>query len=139
MRFDPLQLVAWTLGAGLLVVGIVVVARAGLTELELFSPVVRVGGMPATPLLAGLLLLLATTLLVAATGDVDERGLRVIGALVAIAGVVWVIEPSAFAPYLGIERTNGTAAIAAGVALSAASFVPPLAIRRPGTEELGAW
>lgn len=139
MRLDLLQIVAWSLGGLLVVFGIVVLARAGLDELTLFQPVASVAGLAGSPMLAGLLVLLGTVLLVAATGDVDERGLRVIGALLLIVGAVWVIEPAAFEPYLGIERRNGVAAIVVGTLLAAASFVPPLAIRRPGTGELGGW
>jgi hypothetical protein len=132
MRFDLLQLVAWVLGLYFVVAGLVAVARAGFDDLGLTEPVVEVGGQPATPLLAALWLLLGLVLLAAGTGEVGERKLRIGGVLLGILGAVWMIEPGAFTPYLGIERESGAALLGMGVALTAASFVPPLSIARPG-------
>jgi hypothetical protein len=135
MRFDLLQLVAWALGLYFVVAGLVAVARAGFDDLGLTEPVVEVGGQPATPLLAALWLLLGVVLLAAGTGEVGERKLRLGGVLLGILGAVWMIEPGAFTPYLGIERESGAALLGMGVALTAASYVPPLSIARPGIPE----
>jgi drug/metabolite transporter (DMT)-like permease len=132
MRVDVLQLTAWAAGLYLIVCGIVGLARAGFEELDLFEPVVEVAGLPARPLLSLLLVLAGVVVLAAATGEVDERSLRLGGVVVAVVGVVWLIEPGAFEPYLGVERANGTAALVVGLLLVAASFVPPLSVRRPG-------
>jgi hypothetical protein len=132
MRFDLLQVTAWTAGLVLIVCGLVGLARGGFEELTLFEPVIQVAGLPATPLLSLLLLLLGIILLAAATGEVDERSLRIGGAMIAVVGAVWLVEPGAFTPYLGVERANGTAAAILGAVLVATSFVPPLSIRRPG-------
>jgi hypothetical protein len=132
MRFDLLQIVAWALGLYFVVAGLVAVARAGFDDLGLTEPVVEVGGQPATPLLAALWLLLGVVLLAAGTGEVGERKLRIGGVLLGILGAVWMIEPGAFTPYLGIERESGAALLGMGVAMTAASFVPPLSIARPG-------
>ncbi len=133
MRLDALQLAAWATGLYLIVCGIVALARAGFEELDLFEPVVEVAGLPTRPLLSLLLMLTGIVLLAAATGEVDERSLRIGGVVIAIVGVVWLIEPDAFEPYLGVERANGTAALVVGLVLVVASFVPPLSVRRPGT------
>lgn len=132
MRFDLLQVVSWVAGLCAVVAGLVMLARAGFDELSLVEPVVEVAGLSGTPLLALLLLLLGIVLLAAATGEVAERELRIGGAVIAIIGAVWLIEPAGFAPYLGVERGNGSAALLVGLAVSAVSFVPPLSIRRPG-------
>lgn len=132
MRFDLLQLAAWVAGLFLVVCGLVGIARGGFEELTLFEPVIEVAGLPATPLLSLLLLLVGIVLLAAATGEVDERSLRIGGAMIAVVGAVWLVEPGAFSPYLGVERANGSAAVGLGVLLVATSFVPPLSIRRPG-------
>lgn len=132
MRLDPLQLVAWAAGLHLVVSGLVVLARSGFAEPSLFSPVVEVAGLGATPLLGGLLIAVGAGSLTVATGEVDERGLRIGGVLLGVVGVVWLIEPDAFAPYLGIDAANGAAAVLIGAVYALASFVPPLAIRRPG-------
>jgi drug/metabolite transporter (DMT)-like permease len=138
MRFDLLQLAAWTAGVAVIIAGLVVVARTGFEDIEPFAPVVEVAGLPATPLLAALLVLLGALLLAAATGAVDDRALRIIGVLLGIVGAVWLIEPGAFTRYLGVERANGRAALVLGVALTLTSFVPPLSIRRPGVAQPSA-
>ena len=76
--------------------------------------------------------LLGILLLVLATGEVDERTLRILGVVSAIAGAVWLIEPDAFGPYLATETEHGVRALVLGGALVVASFVPPLSGRRPG-------
>lgn len=132
MRFDLLQVVAWLLGLWTIVTGVIALARAGFDDLAVFTPVVTVAGAPLTPLLAGILVLLGIVLLVLATGEVDERTLRIIGVVCAIAGAVWLIEPDAFRPYLATETEHGVRALIVGGALVVASFVPPLSVRRPG-------
>lgn len=132
MRFDLLQVVAWLVGLWTIVTGVIAFARAGFDDLAVFTPVVEVADASLTPLLAALLVLLGVLLLVLATGEVDDRTLRIIGVICAIAGVVWLIEAAAFQPYLATEAEHGMRALLVGGALVAASFVPPLSIRRPG-------
>jgi len=132
VRLDLLQIVAWVVGLTLVVLSLVAIARAGFGELGLFEPVVEVGSLSTSPLLALLWLLVGVLLIAAATGEVDERGLRITGVVLAVTGLVWAVEPGAFEPYLGITSRSGVALLAEGVALTAASFVPPLAARRPG-------
>lgn len=135
MRFDLLQIAAWLVGLALIVGGLVALARAGFDELALFEPVVEVGGQVATPLYALLWLLLGAVLLAAATGTVAEQRLRIIGVVLAVVGIVFLIEPDAFTDYLGLDDSSGSELLVAGVVLVAASFVPPLSIRRPGIRE----
>jgi hypothetical protein len=135
MRLDLLQVVAWVLGLGFVVAGLVAIARAGFEELALTEPVVEVAGHAATPLLALLSLALGVALLAAGTGEVKERRLRIGGVVLAILGAVLLIEPAAFTPYLGVEGGSGSTLLVLGVALTTASFVPPLSLRRPGIRE----
>lgn len=132
MRIDLLQIVAWAIGLYLIVAGLVAVARAGFDDLGLFSPVVQVSGLPVTPLLAMIYLVVSAGLLIAATGEVAEQGLRITGVLFGIVGTVWLIEPNAFEPYLGVTAQNGLVVLVMGIALAIASFVPPLSVLRPG-------
>lgn len=133
MRFDLLQIVAWAIGLFLVVAGLVALARSGFDNLSLLDPVVEVTGLPATPMLALMLVLIGTAVLTLATGVVDDRSLRVSGVIFGVVGAVWLIEPGAFEPYLGIRAENGSAALFVGFVLTGASFVPPLLVRRPGT------
>lgn len=132
MRFDVLQIAAWVSGLYLVVAGLVAFARAGVAELEAFSPVVSVGAQQLTPLYAAIWVVVGATVLAAGTGSINERGLRVGGVLLAVAGAVLLIEPGAFTSTLGVEPEDGTLVLAMGVLLAVASFVPPLSIRRPG-------
>lgn len=135
MRLDALQIVAWALGLYFLVAGLVAIARAGFDDIGLFDPTVEVGGLPMTPLLALLQLLIGLSLLGAATGVVHEHGLRIGGTLLGVLGAVWLIEPFAFEPYLGVVRSTGAAWLTMAVVLVAVSFVPPLSIARPGVTQ----
>jgi hypothetical protein len=132
MRFDVLQLAAWALGLYFVVAGLVALARAGFEDLALFEPEVQVGGLPATPLLGLLFLLVGVLLLAGGTGEVSERGLRIGGVLLGVVGAVWLIEPTPFTPYLGVVRDSGVALLGMGILLTATSFLPPLSIARPG-------
>ena len=135
MRFDALQIVAWVLGLYFLISGLVAIARAGFDEIGLFEPAVEVGGLPMTPLLALLQLIIGLALLSAATGVVHERGLRIGGVLLGVVGAVWLIEPVAFEPYLGVVRDSGATWLTMAVVLVGISFVPPLSIARPGVTQ----
>jgi hypothetical protein len=135
MRFDLLQVIAWVLGLACVVAGLVAVARAGFEDLALTEPVVEVGGQAATPLTALLWVLVGIMLLVAATGEVAERPLRIGGVLLGIVGAVWLLEPGAFTPYLGVDRDSGVVLLTVGMILTAASYIPPLSIARPGVRE----
>jgi hypothetical protein len=135
MRLDALQIVAWVLGLYFLVSGLVAIARAGFDEIGLFEPTVEVGGLPMTPLLALLQLLIGLALLGAATGVVHERGLRIGGVLLGVVGAVWLIEPVAFEEYLGVVRNSGATWLTMAVVLVGVSFVPPLSIARPGVAQ----
>jgi hypothetical protein len=135
MRLDLLQVVAWVLGLAFVVAGLVAIARAGFDELALTEPVVEVAGHRATPLLALLWLALGIALLAAGTGEVHERRLRIGGVVLAVVAAVLMFEPDAFRPYLGVEGDSGTLLLAMGVALTAASYVPPLSIARPGVPQ----
>lgn len=134
MRFDVLQIAAWVSGLYLVVAGLVAFARAGLGDLAVLEPVVTVGNQSFTPLYAGLFTVLGMMVLVAGTGAVNERGLRVGGVLFGIAGAVLLIEPTAFTEYLGVVDDDGMLLVAIGALLAVASFVPPLSIARPGVK-----
>lgn len=132
MRFDVLQLAAWATGLYLVIAGAVALARTGFEDLGAFEPVVEVGTETFTPLYAVLWLLLGVMLLAAGTGTVQERGLRIGGVLFGVAGAVILLEPAPFGTWLGVDPDSGTVLLAIGALLTAASFVPPLSVTRPG-------
>lgn len=124
-RLDLLQVVAWLAGIYLLISGLVALARAGFADIRVFEPAVQVGGFSMTPLLAFIAIIVGLLLLAGGTGEVQEGALRFGGAVLGVVGIVWLIEPGAFAPYLGITEANGMQHLIIGAALIVASFVPP--------------
>jgi hypothetical protein len=132
MRFDVLQIVAWLAGLYFLVVGLVAVARVGLDGFDLFGGPVEVGQVSATPFLAIILWLVGLLLLAGGSGIVAERRLRFGGVGLCVAGIVFLIEPNAFADHLGVTADTGARLLAIGLLVTVASFVPPLSIKRPG-------
>lgn len=135
MRLDLLQIVGWVLGLYFLIAGLVALARAGFEDMALFDPTVEVGGLPLTPLLALLYLIIGVSLLAGSTGVVKERGLRIGAVLLGVVATVWLIEPDPFNEYLGVVRDSGAMLLTLAVLLLAASFVPPLSVARPGVPE----
>lgn len=125
-RFDALQVGAWLTGIYLLVSGLVALARAGFAEIRIFEPVVAVGGFGMTPLLAFIAIIVGLLLLAGGTGEVQEGALRFGGVVLGVIGAVWLIEPGAFTPYLGVTEASGLQHLIIGLILVVASFVPPV-------------
>lgn len=125
-RLDLLQVAAWLTGIYLLVSGLVALARAGFAEIRVFEPLVEVGGFSMTPLLAFIAIIVGLLLLAGGTGDVQEGALRFGGVVLGVVGTVWLIEPAAFAPYLGVTEANGMQHLVIGLILVGTSFVPPM-------------
>lgn len=124
---DPLQVVAVLAAVYLLVVGIVIVARAGFFTEGATSPVVEVGVVAGTPVLGLGLALVGLVLLWAAGGiEIDDVSIRVVAGLVLVLGIVLVIEPGAFQSTLGTGRGDGWHHILLGGLLMGVSLLPPL-------------
>lgn len=131
---DLVAWVGWLVGGELIVVGLVALARAGFDDFNLFEPVVAVGPFNLTRLFALITLALGAITWAGTAGSADDLGLRVLGAIMLVAGIVWMIEPGGFNRWLGTESVDGTHYAVVGLVLIAFSMVPPFRLgRRPDT------
>lgn len=129
---NPVAWVGWLVGGELIVVGLVALARAGFDDFDLFEPVVAVGPFHLTRLFALITLALGAITWAGTAGDADELGLRVLGAIMLVVGIVWMIEPGGFNRWLGTRSVDGTHYALIGVALIGFSMVPSFRVgRRP--------
>ena len=99
------SVVAAILGGLLLVIGIVALARAGLSQ-GFTEPAVAVGPFTRTPLFA-LVELVLGVLGLATAADADVRSAVVLAVLTGVPGIVWLLEPGAFQPALGVTAATG--------------------------------
>ena len=114
----------------MIVVGLVALARAGFDDFDLFDPVASVGPYHLTRLFALITLVLGMVVWAGTAGTPDDLGLRVLGALLLVAGIVWVIEPGGFNQWLGTEVADGVHYAVLGAALIVFSLIPPFRVGR---------
>jgi len=136
---DLLSWVGWIIGGELAVVGLVALARAGFSGFDLFNPAVAVGPYTLTRLAALISIALGLIVWYGTVGVADDLGLRVLGAIMLVVGIVFTIEPGGFAQWLGTAREDGIRFVALGGALVVFSLIPPFKIGRrpqePASEE----
>lgn len=125
---DLLSWVGWIIGGELAVVGLVALARAGFNGFDLFEPAVAVGPYTLTRLAALLSIALGLIVWYGAVGVADDLGLRVLGAIMLVVGIVFTIEPGGFAQWLGTGREDGLRFIGLGGALVLFSLIPPFKV-----------
>lgn len=128
---DPGLIVASVAGIFLLVSGIVAIARADFVSAGLYAPDVIVGGFHHTPLLGFIEIVLGLLVLGAGTLGRDGPAITFLGVVALVVGLVWLIEPGAFAPYLGVTRANGWQHVVLGALLAVAGQLTPFTIRPP--------
>ncbi len=129
---DLLGWLGWLLGGEMIVVGLVALARAGFDDFDLFDPIASVGPYHLTRLFALITLALGIIVWAGTAGTPDDLGLRVLGALLLVTGIVWMIEPDGFHQWLGTEVADGVHYAVLGVSLIVFSLIPPFRVgRRP--------
>lgn len=103
-NLDVAAVVGSVLGVVLLVIGVVTVARTGIPSSDLTAASTAVGPFSRTTLM-GIVEVILGLLLIGAgsTGN----GLRGLGLVFSVFGLVWLIEPGAFQPALGITHATG--------------------------------
>ena len=132
-RVDLLGWVGWVVGGEMIVVALVALARAGFDGFDLFEPVATVGPFHLTRLFALITLVLGAIVWGGTAGTPDDLGLRVLGAIMLVAGIVWMIEPGGFRQWLGTESTDGLHYAVLGVVLIVFSLIPPFRLGRAPT------
>lgn len=119
------MIAASVLGALLLVIGIVALARTGVPADGLIETTASVGPFTRTPLMAILEIALGLIIVVAsATGE--KGSLLGVGVVSLVFGIVWLIEPGAFGELLGVGRSSAVLYLLVGlVVLVAGIFASP--------------
>jgi hypothetical protein len=119
------MIAASVLGALLLVIGIVALARTGVPAEALTDTTASVGPFTRTPLMAILEIALGLIIVVAsATGE--KGSLMGVGVVSLVFGIVWLIEPGAFGELLGVGRSSAVLYLLVGlVVLVAGIFASP--------------
>ncbi|MDX1510509.1 MAG: hypothetical protein R3249_04130 [Nitriliruptorales bacterium] len=107
------------------VMGLVGLARAGF-DMPLTSPVVTVGWLDQTAILAfGHVLLGLALAAVGSAAGRDRSGVLFLSGALVVVGLVFLIEPGAFADFLGATEAHGlTYALTGAVLLLAGIFAP---------------
>lgn len=108
------SLVSGAVGIMLLVIALVAIARAGLGDIT--SPTVAVGPFTRTALF-GLIELGLGAVFLATAAEREIRGASVMAVVTGVPGLVWLIEPTAFAEVLGTSMATGWLYLGIAVAL----------------------
>ena len=122
-HFAPDAIVAAVVGLGVLLMGLIVVIRAGLSG-PIAEPVVQVLGFDHTATL-GLIEIGIGLLLLASAAMSSKSGEIFFGALLGIAGLVAAIEADSFDKSLAVESSMGWIAGALGLVTVATALIVP--------------
>lgn len=112
--WNPPQILALVLGVTFVVLGGVALLRTGL-DMNLFEPIVTVGGLAYTPLLGLIELVLGLVLLAVGAFPVEADSFVFLGVLLVAFGLLLVIEPEAFQTSLAAGRAHGWFYVTVGV------------------------
>ncbi len=113
-------LLAAAAGAALVIMGLVVLARAGIDD-TWREPVVSIAGMDHTPLLGAIDVGVGVVLLLSAVAGATAR--FALGVMLAIAGAVLWIEPDSLRDDLAAPWGFGALAVGVGVAIALLAFI----------------
>ena len=119
-NMDVAGVVGSVLGVIVLVIGVVTIARTGIPAGDLTGTATAVGPFARTTLM-GIIEVILGLLLIGAgsTGN----GLRGLGLVFSVFGLVWLIEPGAFQGALGITRATGWLYLLVGLVALAGGLV----------------
>ena len=123
--FAPGQLISFAIGVGLIAMGVVALIRAGLDG-SLARPTVEVLELSHTAWLGLAEVGLGVLLLIAGSGAWGRFLSVPIGALMVIAGVLVLAEPSQVPDELGVERDFGWLLALLGGIVAVASMALPV-------------
>ena len=123
--WSPAQFLVAALGGFLIILGTLVLAKTGLANLTLSRA--TVWGMEHTPLMALIEVLLGLFVLTNAPYPYSARNtLFGIGALMAVFGLITLIEPGLFSDTLGVNRPLGLFYAVGGTASTVLGSLSPV-------------
>ena len=123
--FAPGQLISFAVGVGLIAIGVVALIRAGIDG-SLARPTVEVLELSHTAWLGVAEVGAGVLLLIAGTGAWGRFLSVPVGALMVIAGILVLAEPSQVPDELGMERDYGWALVLFGALVTLASMILPV-------------
>lgn len=127
----PARAVALIVGAFLVILGAVALARAGIPASPGDQATVSVGWFTRTAVMGLIEIVIGLVFLAAAAVPTDRGGVTLLGVLAIVWGLIVLIEPNAFSGALGIGRETGVLYVAVGAAAAVAGVVSPnLVVRR---------
>ncbi len=126
--WSPAQLLVAVLGGFLIILGVMVLARTGLANLTLSRT--TVWGMTHSPLMALIEASLGLLMITNAPYPYSARStLFGMGVLMAVFGIIALIEPGLFADTLGVNRQLGLFYAIGGTASTVLGSVSPVISR----------
>lgn len=128
MNWSPAQLAALVLGVVFVVLGGVALLRSGF-DMDLFNPVVVVGGLAYTPLLGLIELVVGLILLAVGAYPGASDAVVFVGVLLLAFGLLLVIEPGAFQESLAAGRAHGWFYVTVGGVAAVVGLTQPALLR----------
>ena len=122
-RFAPDAIITALIGLVLLVVGLIVITRAGFDG-PMSEPVVRVFGYTYTTTLGLIEIVIGVCLLLSGAAR-SRSGELFFGTVLGIAGFVGAVQSESFQKSLALESGMGWLAMAAGIVIVAAVVLLP--------------
>jgi hypothetical protein len=123
--FAPGQLISFAVGVGFIALGVVAMIRAGIDD-NLARPTVEVLRLSHTAWLGLAEIGLGVLLVIAGTGAWGRFLSVPVGALMVIAGILVLAEPSEMPDRLGLERDYGWVLLSFGALVAVASMALPV-------------
>jgi hypothetical protein len=130
-RFAPDTLIAGLVGLLSLIIGLIVLVRAGLSS-PLSKPVVSVLGFTHTAML-GIIEVAVGLFLLTVASTRSRSGAAFGGLVMVVGGVVGVAQYRSFADTLALERGWAWVILLAGVLVAATALLLPRVARRSST------
>lgn len=131
--WTPARVIALALGVLFLVLGGVALLRTGGIGPSLSRPIVTVGPLAYTPLLAIIEVVFGLLLLAAGAFPVAADGVVFLGVLALAFGLLMVIEPSAFRQRLAGGQLHGWFYVITGALATLAGLLSSTMVRRRAT------
>ncbi len=119
-RFEGgvLALLGGAIGVTLLVIGLVTLARTGIPTETFTEPATTVGPFTRTPVM-GIIEIVLGVLVIGASATADKDSVTGLGLVSLVFGIVWMIEPGAFARLLGVGRESAVLYVLVGAVMLA--------------------
>lgn len=123
--WSPAQLFVAAIGGFFVVLGVLTLSESGVAAWT--TPRVTVWGFSHTPLMAVIEIALGLSVILAAPYPFSARGtLLGFGVLMAVFGIITIVDPTAFADVLGVNRPMGWLYLGTGLGSAVIGSVVPV-------------